>query len=294
MLRYLALGLRNFGIHPMAHSRRVDWEFYAVLQGRAAPVVEGEGAPRLRSRTLWVFPPEHRHGWIGEKSAPCKVAAFQFAFLPDQVTTLSRERGFLEIPLSAGQAREIERFALELQPHHDDPTSVSELVAHRVMLQLCLMVLAGRQTDRIQPLHRKAHAKVTAALAWYEARLAENPPVEAVARALHVSPSYLRRLFWEVREQSPKRAFRHLQMERVVKRMSASTVRLEDIASDCGFASASELCRAFKTHFKVPPAMWRKSQLPLYREPVATGGEEAVVKPDTRAHRKLRKYIRFM
>lgn len=277
----------------MALSRRVDWEFYAILQGRAAPVFERSEPTELRSRVLWVFAPEDLHGWIGEKNAPCRIAAFQFAFLPDQLCALTRKSRALSVPLTSRQVRQIESWVRELQPHHDEPNSISDLVAHRVMLELSLLALSAHQPDRIQTMRRVAHAKVQQALNWYGARIRENPSVTDVAAAVHVSPSYLRRLFLDVREQSPKQAFRNVQLEHVVKRITTSTARLEDVASECGFSSASELCRAFKAHFRVPPAMWRKSQLPLYREPRAKHGQAAIVRPDTPEHAKLRKYIRF-
>ena len=41
-------------------------------------------------------------------------------------------------------------------------------------------------------------------------RICENPPVKLIANAVHISPSYLRRLCWEVRKQSPKSLLRRL------------------------------------------------------------------------------------
>lgn len=293
MLRYLALGQRNFGLHPMTPARRVDWEFYVILRGPAAPIFHEHERPPLRTRTLWVLGPESRHGWIGDKRQPCQIAAFQFAFLPAPLCDLVTPRGALAVPLTAAQVREIEGYARELQPHFAQPTSFSEIVAHRVMLQLSLVALAGREPVRLKPLHRAAQLKVAQAIEWYEHRLPERPSLKLVAEAIHVSPSYLRRLFWEVKKQRPKAVLRALQMERVVQRLTASASRLDEIAADCGFATASELCRAFKARFKLPPSLWRKNQLPLYQEPKATRGAAAVARPDTPTHRKLKKYIRF-
>src|SRR5580698_8389430 len=121
MLRYLALGLRDYGIHPMVPSRRVDWEFYVILRGQAAPTFEAEKSPRLRTRTMWVFAPENMHGWMGIRGRPCKIAAFQFAFLPDLLAERTRRAGALAVPLTPAQTREIETIALELQPHFDQP-----------------------------------------------------------------------------------------------------------------------------------------------------------------------------
>ncbi len=293
MLRYLALGERNFGLHPMTLARRVDWEFYVILKGRAAPVFDTGENPPLRTRVMWVFDPTHRHGWSGEKRSPCRIAAFQFAMLPEPLCAVVQRTGALAIPLTPAEVRAIEGWARELQPHFKEPNAFSELVAHRVMLQLSLIALEREQPVRIRPAHRTAQYKVTQAVEWYEGHMHEQPSLKMVADAVHVSPSYLRRLFWSVRKQRPKAVLRNMQLDRVVRRLSTSEARLDTIAAECGFANASELCRAFKAHFKVPPSTWRRNTLPLYKEPKETRGSAAVGRPNTEVHKKLGKYIRF-
>ena len=75
--------------------------------------------------------------------------------------------------------------------------------------------------------------------------------------------------------------------------LSLSSDGLDQVAADCGFASASELCRAFKAQFHLPPAVWRKNLVPPYQEPKAQRGETAKSRPDSSIHRKLGKYFRL-
>ena len=292
MLRYLALGIRDFDLHPMVPARRVDWEFYTVLDGRAAPTFVEDEKVQLATRTMWVFPPENVHGWIGEPHRPCKIAAFQFAYLPDKLCEIARKTGALAVPLTPRQAIVIEGYALELQPHFNEPTSLSDLYYQRVMLQLSMIALQTMPLQEVQTYHKMAQDKVTNALCWYEAHVRENPSVKIVAQATHISPSYLRRLFWEVHKQSPKSMLKQLQLQRVVRRLSMSRDSLEQIAEDCGFASASELCRAFKAHFKIPPTIWRKNLPPPLQIPNATRGEAAKIRPNWMI-RKMNKYLKF-
>lgn len=277
----------------MVLSRRIDWEFYIVLKGRCAPVLNDDDRPELLTRTLWVLPPENLHGWIGARGRPCRVAAFQFPFLPPLLCELARKRGILAVPLTSVQTREIEGFARELQPHFERPNSLSELHSHRVMIQLSLIALKATPAERVHPFHKQDQEKVDDALRWFSGRLAENPSVSRIAAAVHISPGYLRRLFQKVRNQSPKRLLRRIQLERVVECMGRTSANLDQIAAECGFATASELCRAFKAQFRVPPAVWRKNMLPRFRAPRATSGEAAKVRPNTPVHRKLGKYVRL-
>ena len=100
--------------------------------------------------------------------------------------------------------------------------------------------------------------KVDSALAWHAVHLAANPSMKQVAAAIHVSPSHLRRLFWQVRASSPKAAFQKARLERAQEIMTRSALTLDEVARLCGFASASHLCRDYKAVHKITPTFWRK------------------------------------
>jgi len=227
VLRYLAFGLRDFAIHPMVPSLRVDREFYIVLEGRCAPFFTEEERPRLRTRMLWVLPPDNMHGWTGERGRPCKIAAFQFAFIPGQLCERARQAGVLAVPIAAREAREIGSRALELQAHFNEPTSLGELLYHRVMPQLSLIALRSGPAAQIHPYRKLNLEKVVAARRRYSDHLVENPTVKMVAAAVHISPSYLRRLFREVKKQGPESLLRRVQTERVAQQLGRSSDGLD-------------------------------------------------------------------
>jgi len=110
-----------------------------------------------------------------------------------------------------------------------------------------------------QPLPPSPAEKVVdAACTWYTTRLADRPSVQDVAREVHVSPSTLRRMFQETRRQTPLKIFSRLRLEAAMQLLAESNLKLEDVASACGYSCASDFCRSFHAEMKRTPAAWRR------------------------------------
>src|SRR5262245_53295615 len=75
MLRYLGVGPRQFGLYPLKPLARMNWEFFAVVKGRCAPLGRGD-APSLASQMLWVTAPGSSHTWAGDGPRTVHVAVF--------------------------------------------------------------------------------------------------------------------------------------------------------------------------------------------------------------------------
>ena len=97
---------------------------------------------------------------------------------------------------------------------------------------------------------------VDAAMDWYGQRMAENPSLEDVSAAVGFSCSYLRKMFWDSLQCSPKQMFDQMRFQRAMQLMVESNLKLEAVATACGFNSASAFSRAFKDKFRIPPCQW--------------------------------------
>jgi len=268
MLRYLGLGERRYGQYPLRSRPRLNWEIFALVQGRCAPVFADQPVTRLRQRTLWVFPPGSAHGWTGEMKRSAVVAIFHFGALPPALEAEVRACGHLELPLHAAEGKRLLALARRAKPDFDTPTRLSNLLFHSLQLELALLVLS-KLPGQQQPLPA-AHAErtVSAALQWYEEHLRENPAITEVARQVHVAPSTLRRLFHQTRKESPAHAFEHLRIDAAMQMMTRTRLKLDAIAEACGYASTSDFCRAFKAATRVTPSVWRRTVLPPPRSAV--------------------------
>ncbi len=267
MLRYLGWGPRRFGKHPMYIHQRANWEFFAVVRGRCGALYPEGGKTILCERRLWVFPPEVIHGWGGKKEEPCHVSVFHFGAAPPLLEKVARERGHLECELTTAEARRIQQLVTELRPHYERMTEKSLLVFESALLALSLLALKDISFDYAETKTGQSLRKVDAVLTWYSEHITEQPKLERVAGAMHLSVRHLRRLFWQARQEKPQQAFTRLRLQRAMELLSKSDIKLDAIAVKCGFSSASDFCRVFKSEHKISPDAWRRRVLPAYREP---------------------------
>ena len=262
MLRYLGVGPRQFGLYPLKPLARMNWEFFAVVKGRCAPLTSASAQPPLSEQTLWVSAPGSSHTWAGEGSRRAQVAVFHFGTVPAALEESVRERGGqLAVELKAADCERIAALARELQTDFHEPNKFSNLVFQAALIELALLVLRKLPASKFPPLEGHAERAVENATTWYADNVRANPSITEVAREVHVSPSTLRRLFRRVLREQPARVFGRIQVEKGMRLMTETELKLDSIAEECGFTSTSDFCRAFKAHTKVTPKVWRQTIL---------------------------------
>ena len=261
MLRYLGIGRRQFGRYPLKRIVRMNWEFFAVVHGRSAPLGPDNSHPPLSARTLWVSAPGSAHTWAGDGDGPAEVAVFHFGAVPAALEALVRERGQLAFALSAPECQRLQALARQLQPEFEQPSSFSHLVFQGALIELTLLVLRKLPQGRRPLVAGDAERIVETATAWFTDHVRANPSITEVAREVHVSPSTLRRLFRSVSRERPAQVFRRIQIEKAMRLMAETKLKLEGIADECGFTCTSDFCRAFKASTRVTPTMWRQTLL---------------------------------
>lgn len=261
MLRYVGLGYRRFGIQPTKSPPRVNWEFFAVVSGTCAPILPKEGPTALRSHSLWVFPPGSSHGWTGNEAHRAYITVFHFGVVPPQLEAAVREHGHLVLPLATTERTRLVALAKQMRPEFLQPTTFSHLMYQGALVELTLLAL--RKLPALQRPLPPSPAKrtVEAASAWFASNLGKIPSVEQVAEQVHVSSSTLRRMFLKARKETPARVFSRMRLEASMKLMSESSLKLDEIAAQCGYSCASDFCRAFRGVMKLTPAAWRRTVL---------------------------------
>lgn len=262
MLRYLGVGPRQFGLYPLKPIARMNWEFFAVLRGRVAPLTDGATPKPLTGETLWVTAPGSAHTWAGDGPRRAHIAVFHFGSVPAPLEAAVRIHGQLAVHLTPNELRRVAVLARELQGDYKQPTRLSNLVYEAALLELSLLVLRKLPDGKAPPIADQAERTVAAAIAWYADHVRTNPSTVEVARTVHVSPSTLRRLFHRVRGERPARVFSRIQLEKGMRLMTETNLKLEGIAEECGFTSTSDFCRAFKAFTQVTPTVWRQTILP--------------------------------
>jgi AraC family transcriptional regulator len=197
------------------------------------------------------------------------VAVFHYSHVPPLLERIARERGYIDRSLNAAQIRQVAAWERELRAPFRYATPKSQLIFDKVLLELSLLALEPLTFERFETQPNLAVHKVEASLRWYSEHMSEQPKLEHVAQAVHISPSHLRRLFWQVRQESPLRAYTKLRLARATELLAGSTEKIDAIAGRCGFSSASDFSRVFKANLKISPDTWRRDKLPPYVEPTS-------------------------
>jgi AraC-like DNA-binding protein len=261
MLRYLGHGPRQFGLRPLKPIVRMNWEFFAVVKGRTAPLARDNTHPPPAERTLWISPPGSAHTWTGEGARRIYVAVFHFGSVPVALEAAVREHGQLSVALSSAECRRVVSLAKQLQPELQQPSNVSHLVFQGALIELTLLVLRKLPQSRRPLLAGDAERTVEAATTWFAEHVRANPSITEVAREVHVSASTLRRLFQRVMREQPTRVFRRIQIEKGMRLLTETKSKLDSVADECGFTCTSDFCRAFKAFTRVTPTVWRRTIL---------------------------------
>jgi AraC family transcriptional regulator len=224
----------------------------------------GEKLP-LREHWLWIFPPQHIHGWHGSRR-DCDVVVLQSATVPRQLLESVPVSGFYEQQLSEEESSQVEALARGLEPDFRDRNMLSELRFDRALIDLTLLALGKGVVRSPSPADRRLTEKVESAIGWFRRHLREKPGMEEVATAVHVSPSHLRRLFATVLKQSPRVVLGNAQIEIAMRLLAGSDLKIESVAAEAGFASARDFSRVFSARKGCSPSDWRRRVRPADME----------------------------
>lgn len=133
---------------------------------------------------------------------------------------------------------------------------LAEQVIARYLEAIFLLVRQGLE----QP-PAEAHSQVERCLSFIHEHYAEGFDVEALARSIHVSPSYLFRIFRKKLGVSPMHHRNVVRVEKAKLLLLDPGLKLEVIAEQVGFEDAKYFTRVFKTLSGVSPSAFRKANL---------------------------------
>lgn len=244
---------------------RLNWEFMAVTEGKICPTEEGGPLGRPVGNTLWLYPSGVVHGWMGERGKTCELVVLHYSALPHEVETLAKKYGRLEVKLGKREQAKLRRIGQTLKTHYWHPTLESDIHAQRALMDLCLLILRPYK-ERHQPLSiGSSYERVVEAEVWLKNHLPESPSVKDAARAVGLSVSHLYRLFRRIRKESPQQALTRIRIECAMDLLGSSNAKLQKVAAECGFSSASNLCRAFRSVRGRTPSDWRRETFIQYK-----------------------------
>jgi AraC family transcriptional regulator len=99
--------------------------------------------------------------------------------------------------------------------------------------------------------------RINAVIDYIREHMTEDVSLDALARIACFSPFHFHRIFTAVTGETVNQFVRRLRLERAAALMKATPeLPVAEAAFLCGFESASNFSRSFKTHFGVSPRSW--------------------------------------
>jgi AraC-like DNA-binding protein len=257
MLRYLLSGPRNYKTFPDVLAKRLNWEFFAVIKGSLRPDFTDQRIKSPKNSNFWIIPPGIEYIWHAETEI-CQRAVLHFAYTPGILAEEIKDKGIIALQLSKPELRRVQAIARRLMEHFRKPNQFSTLAIEHAVIELTMLGLKDVKLRPQSTLVNLNHERVERAIAWYSEHMHSQPSLEQVAATVHISPSHMRKLFYETMQSSPKTVFIEIKLQRVCDLLAMTSMTLDQIAYQCGFRNAVDLCRVFKKMRKISPGAWRK------------------------------------
>ena len=253
MLLYLGYGDRDFARDPRPMRVRGRWEFLAVLSGRCAPM--GSGRPAVPSpRSLWLLPPDSRHGWIGDGRA-CRVLVVHAASVPSSWSAAARLHAGLQVRLTAPQVRRLDDLGRRLQQDDGSDVRRSDQLERIAIAELALLLLPS-----IGPAPRQKPDQtinLSIALAWFDEHMDQAPDSDALAALVGLSAVQLRRLCRATHDCSLGRMLEDRRLERARALLADPDRSMAGIARACGWRTTGALTHAMRRRDGCTPSAVR-------------------------------------
>lgn len=258
MLQYMKRGVHVGTNSYHTGMPRWNWEFLAVVRGRIRPVYPHQTAASFATKRLWILPPESSHAWAAPPASNCQVYVFHFAGILQLLESTLPATRTVSIPLNGADEQVLSSIYDEMVPHYQAPRLSSSACFEAAMLRLCSLFLPRDHDVADLAAFDAGAEKVLRALRWHRTHLADGVGVSEVAAAINVSPGHLRRLFMDIRQESPKSAFTRAMMEEACRLLTQGSLSLKEIGVRCGFSGFSEFYRAFRNITGQSPSAWRR------------------------------------
>lgn len=280
-----------------------------IVHGAGVIEVQGSAPIPFRRDSMLLIPPRRRKRiYVGEPAIA--VAA------KDRCSTAPT--GLLRLDGTDGSARDVIIVCGALRatigpfcplddlsaPLLEDMSHISAVrVAFQMMLteQACPVLCSGALSSALMKQclllfirqHFLANDHSALALALRDERLAraltsilEHPRdlcMRDLAASAHMSRSAFAKRFVEVFRTTPMEFARRTRLHRAAELLIATDLPIKTIASEAGFASRSQFCRAFRAAFDVHPSAYRKSQRQMQAAPMPISHDDAAGSAPPRA-----------
>ena len=157
----------------------------------------------------------------------------------------------------AGTIRHTAREATRADPGR---RSMLPRLAELMFVEILRQHMQGLSADEVGWFAALNDPVVGTALKWLHAAPLDDWSVERLARKVGVSRTVLASRFKHYLDMPPMHYLTVWRLQRAAQHLKARDMPLKGVADQAGYESEAAFSRAFKRHFGLPPADWRRRQ----------------------------------
>ena len=238
-----SLVLRNFNFYVITHL--IDGNGIYLDENTNAPVQLNPGAGIIVSPTF-----KNSYGGNGKNfvedsigfMGPAADVLYQAGIIRDGLINLGQERRLLPIIQKLREA-----------------TLPAQLEANIMLLQLLMEISKESYNNTQTQPHSARLQRLTKEISntpgkWWT--------VKEMAEYCNISANYLRLLFKQQYDASPKHYIENIKMNKAIELLSNSNLKVSEIALKLGYVDPYHFIRRFTATFSVSPSRYRKNYSP--------------------------------
>ena len=205
-----------------------------------------------------------KYAWIGVY-ADVRNPYLKLIFQEKSVVPVALPQDVLEkallaiIAVTDRRAADVETYRKEEFPGEQFfavRTPQESLEINSRMLHLFSLLVESQTQNSFSCMEERNHA--ADAKAYMDACYYENIKVQDIAESLHIHPNYLTQVFREAYGQTPKMYLNQLRMYRAGIMLVETDYPVSVVAEAVGFSNPFHFSAAFKEHYHMSPANYRK------------------------------------
>ena len=132
--------------------------------------------------------------------------------------------------------------------------------AHCYLRGLLLSLVRSNPRQDVPPLELEHRRRIAELIHYIREDPSRGFSVARIAERGHYSADYFTKVFKQIHGTTPTRFFIGIRLERACALLSETTLNMEQIAEELGYADVFFFSRQFKQHFGMAPSRWRQNR----------------------------------
>lgn len=206
------------------------------------------------------------HRTTGKLDIPYENFSIKFreCVLDRVIQTVGRDKidslfSQIAIHLSQEADQKVRLLLNQIEEEWNQYHEYSNLMIECMFTQILLLIIKDQRQQLRNPLEQsKQHTMLLDAIQYLETHYLNDPSIEETAHAIHISTSYLSRIFKTEMDSSYSKYLLRIKIGHAQKLLATTNISITEIASQTGFKNSQYFSEVFKKSVGESPIQYRK------------------------------------